>query len=41
MSGTSIIAKIFVPLSQGRVFQETLNQERMPVKPGSRVLLGY
>ena len=26
-------------LSQGRVFQEALNQERMPVEPGSRVLL--
>ena len=28
-------------LSQGRVFQEALNPERMPVEPGSRVLLGY
>ena len=28
-------------LSQGRVFEEALNPERMPVKPGSRVLLGY
>ena len=28
-------------LSQGRVFEEALNPERMPVKPGSRVHLGY
>ena len=28
-------------LSEGRVFEEALNPERMPVKPGSWVLLGY
>ena len=27
-------------LSQGRGFEEALNPERMPVKPGSQVLLG-
>ena len=28
-------------LSQGRVFEEALNPEQIPVKPGSGVLLGY